>query len=113
MTIVLPSEDSRAVAPLWFSARFSVDARFLEPGRELTIKVATSLGYPVADAVDIGRVVSDAMSRVLSAKEETLERIELTFRTTGESFEVTVVCDGTSYCHVTTALPGAEVQSEK
>lgn len=99
--------DSHA-APLWFSATFSVDPRVLDPGRELAVKVATSLGYPSAEAVDIGRVVSEAMSRVLtSAQEKTLTHLELTFRTGSDSFEVSVVCDGTSYCHMTTALPDA------
>lgn len=108
MSSVSSASDSH-VAPLWFSATFSVDARFLDPGRELTIKIASSLGYPASDAVDIARVVSDAMSRVLTLGHEKASRyLELAFRTGSDAFEVSVVCDGTSYCHVTTALPGQE-----
>ncbi len=108
MTIVSSDSDSHET-PLWFAATFSVDTRVLEPGHELTIKVATSLGYSASDAVDIARVVGDGMSRVLAlAKDKALRRLELTFCTGSDAFEVSVVCDGTSYCHVTTALPSLD-----
>jgi hypothetical protein len=81
------------VTPLWFSATFSVDPRFLAPGRELTVKVANSLGYTADDAATIGTGVGDAMSRAVALAEGTkLDRVQLTFRTLADRLEVTVLC---------------------
>ena len=78
-------------APLWFSATFPGDPRFVDVVRDLSGKIAESLGYAAPDAAGIGRVVSEAMSRVMMlAQGNGNQDVEVRFRTSHEDLEVEV-----------------------
>jgi hypothetical protein len=49
-----------------FSVSIPGDASFLEPLKELAVKVAEYAGYGVADATELGTTISDEASRAIS-----------------------------------------------
>ncbi len=102
----VPPASDASHAPVWFSAAFSIDSSLIVPARDLTSKLAVSLGYPAAEVREISEMVSGAMSRAMDgATPGAADPVELTFRIEGDRLEAMVIRGQEPYGHLSKPLP--------
>ncbi len=73
-----------------FSVSIPGDASFLEPLRELAVKVAEYAGYGVEDATELGMTITDEASRAISLMAAAAAPIDVLFEKDESRFLVTL-----------------------
>ncbi len=87
------SDDAPADVPLRFWASFPCDPRFGPAMTDLSAKVARQLGYPDAEALDIGRAVERAYEAAAASRTGGGDvQVSVTIQPQGEALEAEVRC---------------------
>jgi hypothetical protein len=88
----MPETDPSS-GPLHFSATFPCDGRFCPAVADLSVKVALSLGYPDAEAREIGQAIHRAFEEAVGqGPGHGGVQVDVRLRPGGDAIDATVRC---------------------
>ena len=87
--------------PLAFAARFPPDERYVPTAADLAARLAAAAGCGEAAAEDVRLAVDGAFRVALAGDRAEALSIEVSFRTSGASFDADLTCGGERLLHCT------------